>query len=758
MVSKGMIMNKKLSTALLSTLFCTVPLSARTVSGTITNADNGTPVNGIMVSDGYSFAGSDANGNYTIDLHPKAETIYVHRPDGLFTEDFYYLLDPACSTYDFELFSVPSNKGEAVDIVVIGDSETTDTSYFSELEEYIADHPEIDFVFNSGDINGRNGMQAHRDNISLDTFCRPVHYVIGNHDIIKRNPGEADCFTELIAPWYYTFEVNGILFITAPMYNSWGVPLPYSMKEYGDWLKKLLEIYPAEQPKVLMAHDIPDLVGDRVCSNSGDIMLDDYNFRAILYGHKHMNIVMHYPSGRSAYATTTTTFAGVGFHAPGFRHVTIPADAPSFSTAHYSKLDELLQAGSDGRTVWATVYNSGDEVRSVTVTYSDGETAELFQANTLSWGNAIPEGKEAVSVTAVTNSGAEFSADVISSGLRMLTVLPQETAIADLIADGDTLYAAVVDDTNALNGGIYAISAATGEILWFCNTGYSIRNNIAQDSEAVYWTDARGNIGATAKADGSLLWFNPVDTAHLNPTTAAVTVADGIVIGGYGRILRGIDAASGSTIWTNDKWEERTPSKDKLTCSNGMVYVISQVNGLYAHDIRTGEIKWHHKLLFMAGSVCADGDTVYVKGENDLLKLNALTGEVIAKKYIGGLKSASVPVVYGDMLIFGTAFKGIMAVNRNDLSTIWQYNVGNALIDTVYYARKPSLSVESTPEIIGDTVWFGANDGMFYQLDAATGNEKGKYFTGAPVTAKGVRGNDGAYYFADMAGKIMVLE
>ena len=749
-------MNYKHLSLIGAAMLGTAALSARTVTGTISAADGVTPVP-TWVSDGYSFAYCGNDGRYSIELNPKAETIYVHRPDGWFTEDFYYLLDPARSEYDFSLFEVPCDKSAPVNILITGDTETTDTSYFDELTEFITNNPQIDFVFNAGDINGRNGMQAHRDNISLDTFCRPVHYVIGNHDIVKRNPGEADCFTELIAPWYYTFEVNDILFITAPMYDSWGVPLPYNMKEYGDWVQKLMDMYPAEKIKVLMCHDIPDLVGDRIFSNHGDIMLDDYNFCAILYGHKHMNIVMRYDSGRKAYSTTTTTFGGVGFHAPGFRCVTINHDGSVSSTTHYTKIDDMLQAGSDGRSVWATIYNSGDEVASAAAVSASGEKLELYRVNKITWGANLSEGFVPENVSAVTVTGREFSGPVASSNLKLLTVLPNDTAVADLIADGGILYAAVCDDTDAETGGIYAIDRNTGGVLWFAPTWYSIRNNIAQDENAVYWTDARGNIGATAKADGSLIWYNQADLSVLLPTTASAAVANGVVIGGYGAMLRGIDAATGQTLWVNDKWVERTPAKDQLPCDDTTVYVNSQLNGLCAHDIQTGELRWQFKNLFISGSACIAGDYIFLKGENDIFKLDINNGQKIAQKYYGGLKSASVPVVYDDLLIFGTAQKGIMAVRQSDLSQVWVFTPGDAMFDTTYYARKPHPTVEATPVICGDNLLAGANDGWLYRLDCATGAEIDKYFTGAPITSQGVSTPDGKYYFVDFGGKIMEL-
>ncbi len=730
-------------------------LPAQMIEGRVTAGD-GRPVSGALLSDGHSFAVTDGAGHYQLELAPEAATVYLHQDSEYRAEPFYYLLTPERTQYDFSLTERPKTGDDKVNIVVIGDPETDNVDYMKEIAAYIEQHPEVDFVLNAGDINGRAGMLAHRTGLTSESFPRPVYYVIGNHDIVKRAPGEADCYAENIAPWYYSLECKGILFITAPMYASWGAPLPYDMKAYGDWLRKLLEHFPASQPKVLMAHDIVDLVGDEVPTHGEPVNLDDCNFRAILYGHKHMNVVMRYESGRKAYCTGTATRGGIGFVAPGFRTVTFTPDGGSRSALHYAQLDGLLKAGCDGGSLWATAGNSGDEVNRVVITGKDGSGVELQQTTALGWYAPVPDGNwQPVRATATTASGRSFSAAVELSGLRLLQALPQEAAMADLLIDGDTLFAAVVDDAEAEQGGVYALDRHSGKIKWFHPTRYSIRNNMAQDRDRLYLIDARGNILAIAKADGTRVWNNPADLKLLSPSASGVILADGVVVGGYGALLRGVDCATGRTLWENQDWTERTPGEDKLAAAGSTVYVISQLNGLCAHDAHTGRLLWQFQQPFLSGTVCVGDGVLFVKGENEFFKLDAATGARLASRQLKGLKSASAPILWRELVIFGTAGRGVVALKQDDLSEAWNFLPEDALVATTYYAEGKPCSVDATVLPDAEQLVIGAGDGFLHRLEAATGKELERRLIGAPVPGKGVRAGDGHKYFIDMTGKIV---
>ena len=65
------------------------------------------------------------------------------------------------------------------------------------------------FVVHTGDICGRGGMVGHLMMMNHLTMDRPMHYCIGNHDLINGSCGE-EVFEALFGPCWYSFEAGGL--------------------------------------------------------------------------------------------------------------------------------------------------------------------------------------------------------------------------------------------------------------------------------------------------------------------------------------------------------------------------------------------------------------------------------------------------------------------------------------------------------------------------------------------------------------------
>ena len=331
-------------------IFASLLSDAATIQGTVRFDQNrdGWPgpedpgIPGMLVSDGFGFAETDAEGKYTLTLHERATTIYVQRND-LYTADvtkFWHRITPGRKTYDFLMEKSRQVQGDTLDIVVVGDTETQETmgtqdlGFMRQVRRYIANHPEIDLFLNAGDISAGSslGMETQRDFVNFSTMGIPVAYACGNHDIDFRGRGfygDKDPFVAIFGPWWESFELGGFLFVTVPIYNSWGAPISYDMRDCGDWLRALCERYP-DKKKILFCHDLPDLVGQRMDTHSEPVDFDQENFVCAIYGHKHMNIVKKYPSGRKAFLSRPPTKAA--------RVASHSASAPCISNAPRGRL------------------------------------------------------------------------------------------------------------------------------------------------------------------------------------------------------------------------------------------------------------------------------------------------------------------------------------------------------------------------------------------------------------------------------------
>lgn len=79
----------------------------------------------------------------------------------------------------------------------------------------------------------------------------------------------------------------------------------------------------------------------------------------------------------------------------------------------------------------------------------------------------------------------------------------------------------------------------------------------------------------------------------------------------------------------------------------------------------------------------------------------------------------STPLLHSGMVYFGADNGTFWAINAHDGSVVWSYKVGTG---------SRGKSIFSSPALYNGIVYFGAYDGNVYALDAATGTKKWIYF------------------------------
>ena len=770
---------RKFSYVVVLLMMVAIETSAATISGVVrldANRD-GWPsmeepgLSGMLVSDGYGFAVTDAKGEYTLELHPKAQSLYVQRNDR-YTADitrFWHRITPGRKQYDFLMEAARPVSDNTLTIAIIGDSEThgfanastANLSFMEEIRRYIANHPEVDLFVNAGDISAQNpiGMETQRDFVNVATMGRPVVYACGNHDVDFRGKGlyGQQCpFLSIYGPWWESFELGGYLFVVVPIYNSWGAPLLYDMLDCGDWLKELCRRYP-DKKKIMIAHDLPDLTGYKMATHTGDLNLDDEKFVCAFYAHKHMNIVKKYPSGRKAFCVAAPNKGGAGCFAPSFRVVHInrttdEAESDLFYTHIHRHLrlitphNGLARNEKQDMAITADAYDGGDEVIAVTA-HSPAGTIDLSRTSPIAWSgraNWPQNGDIRITLTAKTRSGNEFSRDftVATKGtnrLAWLAQLPTTIAMCDLMLVNGLLIVGVSDDENAEKGGVYSLDAATGKIAWFYRTGYGIRNNIATDGKRLFAIDTRANIHAVDAVTGQRLWLNPSDPTIVSPAASGIVYQDGIVAGGYGRHLRGIRAADGQTLWKNTGWqvEERTPAEDKLAVTpDGSLFVISRLNGLYRHELKTGRVVWQHKTLFANSSPLPDGNSVWlVGGYGNLCQLDQTSGKLVKEiKPFPCHSTTAAPVkLPNGLLLVASSLHGLGALDPVSGKECWRFKPEASITPTGDYDTGNPPAVTATPLWDDGKLWVAANDGRLYQLNPQDGKVLESFSVGMPI-------------------------
>jgi outer membrane protein assembly factor BamB len=776
---KGTMMKNRIFFLMLASV---TSMFARDVTGKVWVKENGSQkgIPGMLVSDGYNFATTDEQGEFTLSLDDRASAVFVQRTDD-YTADVAQFWQFVADKSRFEFEMTPARKPSLpLTIIHAGDVESDNLDYLEGVRDIMASHPEASLFIMAGDIANRDVkcLEVHRDKVNAATLGIPVVYCCGNHDVDFRGKwaGGSKCpYLHTLGPWWSSFIHGEMLFVIAPIYNSWGAPLLYSMLDFGDYLKKLCARYP-NYGKVLVCHDIPDLVGYKVKSNSGDIDLDAENFVAIIYGHKHMNIAKNYASGRKAYSVATPNKGGSGGFGHSLRLIQLSPNSSTSKIIYWNLKNHLAIASPAGHSVAISAdgkmqisvaaYNGGDDIVSVMATIGD-ETISLQASGWMAWtgqANAVESG--ICKVVARAKSGkvieqqVEFKAD--TSTLKWTAALPGEIALAEPLLANGRLYIALSDDANSENGGVCALDPADGKLLWHAKTRYGIRNNIATDGKLIFAIDTRANIHALDAATGKQVWKNDSDPNIVSPSASGIVCENDIVVGGYGRHLRGINASTGEVIWRNTAWqtEERTPAEDKLCLvGDSTVLVISRLNGLFRHEIKTGKVRWQYKTLFLNGTATVDGQNVFVVGQNnELIKLSLADGTKISStRQSNCYNYAGAPVpAPGGLLLVGSGNSGLVAFDKDDLIEKWRFKPGNALVTTADYVMGKPQAVTATAALDGSTAWIPANDGWLYNIALTDGAVLEKINLGAPLLTKCIVAND-TIYIGDMTGRVFAL-
>lgn len=141
-----------------------------------------------------------------------------------------------------------------------------------------------------------------------------------------------------------------------------------------------------------------------------------------------------------------------------------------------------------------------------------------------------------------------------------------------------------------------------------------------------------------------------------------------------------------------------------------------------------------HGLRNRGSSAAIHGSLLYLISQESFFILDALTGRIVVRKKLSyNLDVTSTPLLTDKEIIFGTADKGLVAIDNETLEEKWNCPVGDALIYTVPYSRPVSRTIETSPVQAGNTIYVSASDGTVYGISKDTGIMTWKYETGAPI-------------------------
>lgn len=760
-------------------LIVTTASAEAALNGRIT-APTGQPIGGVAVTDGLNVVKTGKDGTFSLPgEHPKARFVTVTPPSGYRAKEAHYQrIDSEKTTYDFTLEPwdrvAPDGSHSFVQIT---DTEIRSTDkkhnyWANNVRDYVKNQRAA-FIVHTGDICYEGGLKAHLPLMNSQNMDCPMYYCIGNHDLVKGKYGEA-LFESIYGPVYYSFDAGNIHYVVTPMASGDYRP-SYTIAEVAAWLKNDLAQLAPGKSVVIFNHDLLSHSGT---FNYGGIPLHDFNLKAFLYGHWHINFARKQGSV-TTFSTATLDKGGIDHSTSAFRVLHADSAGNLTSELRYAGIRKALDAtlAADGslvlnayRTVspvksatwvhrkagrsttkpapltrvtdWSWVATvipaSPGDFFSIDVLFEDNQTASVDVPAPVPLAAPAPDKPWPTFLAASTHTGTNTATLTLPLGAAWVRNLGSNIFMGSpLVADGK-VFIGTVDENLTGKAAAFALDARTGKILWRTPVRNSIKNNMAFDSGLLFAQDAEGWLYALDAATGKLRWERKLAVAGLPALVEGLTASGGIVYAGTGKGLSAWNL-EGEKLWQNTDWAQREGTTSTTAVGNGVVIQGVQWGALYANDAATGKQLWKiatADFRMRSSSPLIDGDKTYIISKDSLFVLETKTGKIItSKKVDANLEVTSTPLLTEKIIAFGSSGGGLIALHRETLEPAWSVEVDPALIHTPPYVGPDTPVIETSPIRCGDWVFFTSSDGLIRAVDLDTGKFQWSHRLGAPVFA-----------------------
>ncbi len=349
----------------------------------------------------------------------------------------------------------------------------------------------------------------------------------------------------------------------------------------------------------------------------------------------------------------------LGEHSPEFLH----AWAELADAADACGIDDFIPDAppplAQGRLLWrfrASSYILGSPVVADGVVYVSAGDSRLYAVNSAT-GNLvwrIPMDGDNAWLTEA--DGVVYA----SGGSRLLAVDAVDGNVLWCHDVGPVYYSipAVVDGVvyvGSWGRSLHAIDAVTGDLRWRYETGGGVRSTPAVADGAVYFRSTDGHLYAVDASTGVLRWRSPVEARSHYQSPA---VSNGVVYTGSGERLYALDAGTGNLLWQT---EQGVASDSRLVVADGVVYV--SAGALDAVDAATGSLLWQSLVNDFASSpTIVDGVAYVGSRDQHLYAIDIATGEGLWRYRTGG-QVASTPAVADGVVYFGSGDDHLYALS-----------------------------------------------------------------------------------------------
>jgi len=300
----------------LALILAVTPVSAKRIRGNVSCA--GEPLAGVVISDGYRFTTSRANGSFVINTHKDARFVFVITPSG-YVADYssgapqFYLPVKGTKTFDFDLQRF--GDGNDYTLFSVSDPQIKNDKHIRRFcgrplgdlrgmaKVCGAERPTVGIAL--GDIAWNRLQMFEPYKEAIATTGIPFYAVIGNHDFIQNRSGisAGESWENAFGPYNYAFwlgkdlvvAVNNIIFKSSGIEDSDKSSNNYRegySEEALNFMKGLLEYIPKGTHIYLAQHSPMRFVLEAKSMDIGNLdlmlsLLDGYQVD-VLSGHTHI--------------------------------------------------------------------------------------------------------------------------------------------------------------------------------------------------------------------------------------------------------------------------------------------------------------------------------------------------------------------------------------------------------------------------------------------------------------------------------------
>ncbi len=700
--------------------------------------------------------------------------------------------------------------------IQLSDTEIFNTSdqerWAHNVRDY-AKNEDVAFIIHTGDICYESGLKAHIKLMNSKNMGCPVYYCIGNHDLVKGDSGE-QLFESIYGPVWFSFDYGNVHYVVTPM--PYGDHAPsYTEAEVYEWIKNDLALVNKETPIIIFNHDLMSYTEEFIFkkNNSEKLVLNDLNVKGWFYGHWHNHFIRQQGKIKTI-STATLDKGGIDHSTSAFRLASIDSKGNIDTQLRYTYIDKNLVISSISNSLVTTndkgqvplmvnAYNSISPVRDIVYTlYDDNKTIEmkrkLNQKTDWSWYVDMDIPEQYINQNLFIEVTAQFENGEVAKAKEHFVYKPKDTDVilkenwTTLLANSEhvghrtdslnlpikltwinnvkgnifmsspliynnSIYVATVDEDLRGEGGIYALDAKSGKIKWFYRTRNSIKNTIAIEGENVFAQDAEGYLYAVNTESGKLVWEKKLQVEGLPVLDDGLTTREGVVYAGSGKGLSAYDARTGEQKWINTSWEQGEGTTSTIAADDKVVISGAQWRAMHGNDTQTGKHLWSQRkngISNRGSTPTIHNGLAYFIASKSFFIIEVETGNVIISKELPyNVDVTSTPLVTADLIVFGTASDGLVALDRETYKEKWRVKTLPALVYTAPYTRYPSATIETSPVSIDKYIVFGASDGSIYVVNSENGKIIWEHKTGAPIySTVAVSGN--TFVITDFGGNV----